>query len=169
MVCETFLSVKLGTKGTFYEMTWTTPQRIFDALNAEFHFAVDLYADIDNHKVDRYFPRETSLSHTWDGKGWAWLNPPYGREISDWTKKAIKTNRGIVGFLPGRTNAPWWHDHVMRAWQLRFVWRKVSFANTEGCKGVPPWGSVVVIWDPNWRGINLWPACTSWDWRNSGE
>ena len=32
----------------------------------------------------------------------------------------------IVAFLPGRTNAPWWHEYVMQARELRFVRRKVS-------------------------------------------
>lgn len=145
---------------------YSTPQPVFDALNREFNFVVDLCADPDNAKCERRFPRETSLSHTWDGRGAAWLNPPYGKEIADWVRKAVDTKRLIVGFLPGRTNAPWWHDYVMRAREIRFVRRKVSFANRDGCKGVPPWGAVVAIWTPAWHGPNP-QLVTSWDWRTA--
>jgi phage N-6-adenine-methyltransferase len=145
---------------------YSTPQPIFDALHREFNFVVDLCADCGNAKVSRYMDREVSLSNNWNGRGAAWLNPPYGAEISAWVQKASETRRLIVGFLPGRTNAPWWHDYVMRAFEIRCVRRKVSFANGDGCKGVPPWGAMVAIWSPEWHGPN--PArFVSWDWRNS--
>jgi phage N-6-adenine-methyltransferase len=145
-------------------MIWTTPQPIFDALNHEFHFTIDLCADEGNAKCASWLPRQTSLDGDWEGDGVAWLNPPYGREISLWTKKASNTRRTIVGFLPGRTNAPWWHDHVMQAREIRFVRRKVSFANVGGCKGVPPWGAVVVVWERDYpEPIYV----VSWDWRKA--
>lgn len=145
-------------------MIWTTPQPIFDALNKKFNFTIDLCADEGNAKCEKWIARESSLSSSWDGVGTGWLNPPYGREISMWTKKALESDRAIVGFLPGRTNAPWWHDHVMKAIEIWFVRRKVSFANPDGWKGVPPWGAVVVLWSPNWHG--LFPRlCQSWDYR----
>ena len=143
-------------------LIWTTPQPIFDALDREFHFVIDLCADEGNAKCEHWLERGSSLVSNWEGYGAAWLNPPYGREISEWTAKAAEAKRKVVGFLPGRTNAPWWHDHVMQASEIRFVRRKVSFANTEGCKGVPPWGAVVVIWEYD----NLAPlSVVSWDWR----
>lgn len=144
-------------------MIWSTPQPIFDVLNEEFEFVIDLCADHRNAKTVRYMPTAESLKCDWGGTGVAWLNPPYGKEIADWVRKAAATPRIIVGFLPGRTNAPWWHDYVMKAAEIRFVRRKVSFANEHGCKGVPPWGAVVAIWRPSWRGAN--PICKSWDWR----
>jgi phage N-6-adenine-methyltransferase len=144
-------------------MIWSTPQPIFDALDREFHFSIDLCADADNAKCPVWLPREKSLSVEWkDWQGWAWLNPPYGKEISAWTKKAADSGWPIVSFLPGRTNAPWWHDDVMRALQLRFVRRKVSFANGNGCKGVPPWGAAVAIFATHQEAPLV---CTSWDWR----
>jgi phage N-6-adenine-methyltransferase len=142
---------------------WSTPQPIFDVLNKEFEFQVDLCADPDNAKCKNWLDRQVSLDTDWSGEGTAWLNPPYGKDITDWVRKAARTNRRIVGFLPGRTNAPWWHDHVMQAIELRFVRRKVSFANGEGCKGVPPWGAVVAIWEPFNTGLT--PVAVSWDWR----
>lgn len=138
---------------------------MFDALNAEFGFVVDLCADADNFKCANWLPRD--LSRNWEGEGVAWLNPPFGKEIAGWTRKIIQTPRKIVACLPGRTNPPWWHDHVMRAAELRFVKRKQSFDTPSGHKGVPPWGVVIAIFDPDWKGLT--PVCKSWDWRKIGE
>jgi phage N-6-adenine-methyltransferase len=142
---------------------WSTPQPIFDLLNVEFDFKIDLCADPDNTKCRHWLDRTVSLGTDWSGEGAAWLNPPYGKEIGDWVKKAAETPRRIVGFLPGRTNAPWWHDYVMTANEIRFVRRKVSFANPDGCKGVPPWGAVIAVWGP--KRVYKTPLATSWDWR----
>ena len=34
---------------------WATPQDLFDALDAEFHFTLDPCSSEQNHKCDRYF------------------------------------------------------------------------------------------------------------------
>ena|SRR5271157_5398370 len=143
---------------------WTTPQPIFDALNREFHFVIDLCADLGNAKVARYMPRETSLSNDWNGRGAAWLNPPYGRDIAPWLQKASETDRCIVACIPSRTNPPWWHDSVIgKADVVRFIRKKVSFANIAGKRGVPPWGVTIAIYRQKSlrRGSTI---CESWDW-----
>lgn len=66
---------------------WSTPQDLFDKLNAEFGFELDVCATPDNAKCARYFTRESDgLAQEWGGK--VWMNPPYGREIDAWMKKA---------------------------------------------------------------------------------
>jgi phage N-6-adenine-methyltransferase len=143
---------------------WSTPQPLFDALNKEFNFQIDLCADPNNAKCSHWLDRKVSLGSDWSGDGAAWLNPPYGRDIVEWVKKASETPRRIVGCLPGRTNPPWWHDYVMKATELRFVRAKVAFdANGEPGAGVPPWGAVIAIWEPVQR--YRYPLAKSWDWR----
>lgn len=34
---------------------WETPQKLFDELDAEFHFTLDVAASDENHKCARYF------------------------------------------------------------------------------------------------------------------
>lgn len=47
---------------------WTTPQDLYDRLDAEFHFTLDPCATDDNHKCDRYCTKETDgLSLDWGG------------------------------------------------------------------------------------------------------
>lgn len=68
---------------------WATPQWLFDQLNKEFHFTLDVCADPQNAKCARYFTREQDgLSKEWDGT--VWCNPPYGRTIGLWVKKVVE-------------------------------------------------------------------------------
>jgi phage N-6-adenine-methyltransferase len=162
-------------------MIWTTPQPLFDVLDREFRFAVDLCADNrEQAKCATWLSRASSLAADWSGdgignpnsEGVAFLNPPFGREIADWTKKATESARIIVSILPSRTNPPWWHDHVMLAKQVRFLRKKQGFDDGNGGKGVPPWGVVVAIFYPYgkpgyFERDRATPEFISWDWRGA--
>jgi len=67
---------------------WETPQDLFDELHREFHFTLDPCASHDDHKCDNYYTVEDNgLSKDWTGN--VFVNPPYGREIGKWMKKAL--------------------------------------------------------------------------------
>ena len=71
---------------------WATPQDFFDKLNAEFRFTLDVCASEGNAKCERYFTaQDDGLSKPWDGI--CWMNPPYGRGIGDWMRKAYESAR----------------------------------------------------------------------------
>ncbi len=73
---------------------WSTPQDFYDLLNAEFNFTLDPCATHENHKCKKYFTKEDDgLSKSWDGER-VFMNPPYGREISKWVKKASEISGG---------------------------------------------------------------------------
>ena len=83
------------TSGMMSSLTddWPTPRYVFDRLNEEFHFDLDVCADDLNHKCERYYTKETDgLSQEWNGM--CWMNPPYGRTIGQWVKKAYESARG---------------------------------------------------------------------------
>ena len=47
---------------------WTTPQDLFDEMNDEFNFDLDVCATDENHKCDEYFTKEQDgLSKNWGG------------------------------------------------------------------------------------------------------
>ena len=47
---------------------WATPQNIFDSLNAEFDFNLDVCATANNHKCERYYTQEQDgLKQAWGG------------------------------------------------------------------------------------------------------
>ena len=48
---------------------WETPQRLFDELDAEFHFTLDAAASDENHKCARYFTKnDDGLRQNWGAK-----------------------------------------------------------------------------------------------------
>jgi len=100
-------------RGLFTSLTpeWPTPDGVFQALNDAYHFMLDACATSGNAKCERYFTTEQdALRQEWTGT--IWLNPPYGREIGAWLRKAAESaTRGatVVCLVPSRTDTDWWH------------------------------------------------------------
>src|SRR5690242_11748450 len=86
---------------------WATPQDFFERLNDEFHFDIDVCANDENAKCAQYYTEiENGLLQKW--KGTVWMNPPYGREIAEWIKKAYESSQEgatVVCLIPARTDA----------------------------------------------------------------
>jgi phage N-6-adenine-methyltransferase len=146
---------------------WSTSQPVFDKLNAEFGFTVDLCADHVNRKCERFIPTSLTLAIDvlWDGIGF--LNPPYGdvKTMGAFMAKAVRSTRDymgtvVVALIPTNTNAPWWHDWVMRASEIRFVRKKLPFVSNDGKKGVPFTGHAIVVFR---EGQNDGPRVRSWE------
>jgi hypothetical protein len=71
------LAVYFSSEGS----AWETPQWLFDALHAEFHFELGVCALPENAKCPQYFtPADDSLQQPW--RGVCYMNPPYGDEIA---------------------------------------------------------------------------------------
>ena len=69
---------------------WTTPQYLFDELDDEFKFTLDPCATDENAKCSKYFTIEDDgLSKDWS-KDVVFMNPPYGREIKNGSRKHTK-------------------------------------------------------------------------------
>lgn len=144
---------------------WATPQPLFDKLDAEFHFALDAAALPSNAKCARFLggPECDALDRDWhliSDDGPVWLNPPYGKTIGKWMKKALDESQSgavVVCLVPTRTNAPWWHDFVMKAAEIRFIRKKVSFVGDKN--GVAFTGHAIVVFKPGEHELK----CTSWD------
>ena len=128
---------------------WATPQDFFDELNAEFHFDLDACADKINHKCDKYYTKEQDgLTMPW--KGIVWCNPPYGREIGKWVRKALFASVGgatVVMLIPARTDTKWFHDYIYKRdnVEIRFVKGRLKFGNS---KNSAPFPSMVVVFKP---------------------
>jgi len=47
---------------------WSTPQHVFDSLNAEFHFTLDPCATENNHKCSAFYTKDQNgLLQNWGG------------------------------------------------------------------------------------------------------
>lgn len=123
---------------------WETPQFLYDELNAIYHFQLDVCANATNHKARRYFSKaDDGLAQFWSKSNW--MNPPYGREIYYWVKKAFD-NPLTVCLLPARTDTKWFHEFIYHnpAAQIRFLKGRLKFG---GATTSAPFPSMIVVFN----------------------
>lgn len=127
---------------------WSTPQDFYDELNNEFGFTLDPCADEYNHKCDKYFTEgDDGLLQDWGGEI-VFCNPPYGKAIKDWVRKAYiegcKPNTTVVMLIPARTDTQYFHDYIYHeAKEIRFIKGRLKFGDS---KNAAPFPSMVVIY-----------------------
>ena len=127
---------------------WETPQDFFDRLDEEFHFETDVCAIPENAKCEHYFsPEQDGLAQEWTGV--CWCNPPYGRDVIKWVKKAAESNATTVMLLHARTDTKWFHEYVLPNAEIRFVRGRLKFDDGNGIKNSAPFPSVVCIFRNN--------------------
>ena len=128
---------------------WETPDDLFDALDAEFHFVLDVCADEANRKCETYFAEwDDGLLQDW--RGTCWMNPPYGRQIGKWMRKAHESSLGgatVVCLVPARTDSEWWWSYAIPH-EIRFVRGRLYFTNGQGQRGRAPFPSAIVVMRP---------------------
>jgi len=134
------------TKFNTGKQTWETPDEIFEPLDKEFGFTLDVCANSDNTKCKEFIPEEIDgLKTRWASfpKQICWMNPPFG-EQGKWVKKAYEESQQgcvVVCLLPARTNTNWWHDYVMQN-EVRFIKGRPKF---KGAKHGLPQPLAIVI------------------------
>ena len=128
---------------------WGTPPDFFAALDQEFHFTLDPCCTIATAKCKKFYtPADDGLSKSWAGEI-VFMNPPYGRPIKDWVRKAYRESlRGatVVCLVPARTDTVWWHTYCMKG-EVRFIKGRLKFVNG-ACNNPAPFPSAVVIFRP---------------------
>ncbi len=125
---------------------WATPPDFFRAIATEFGpFDLDACASVENAKCDRFFGiADNGLVQPWAGR--VWMNPPYGRTIGLWMRKAWEeSQRGaiVVCLVPARTDTAWWHDYAAKG-TVRFIRGRLKFA---GHHKDAPFPSALVIFN----------------------
>jgi phage N-6-adenine-methyltransferase len=134
------------TTGMMTSLTddWGTPIDFFETLNKEFSFELDVCASEHNHKCDRYYTiKENGLEQEWENVNWC--NPPYGRNIGNWIKKAYEENKKgktVVLLIPSRTDTKWFHDYIYNQHEIRFIKGRLKF--NDG-KNPAPFPSMIVV------------------------
>lgn len=134
---------------------WSTPQELFDQLNAEFGFTLDPCATAENAKCENYCDREMNgLSVPWAGHR-VFVNPPYS-QLKHWIAKCADERRaGVLSvmLIPSRTDTKAWHRHIWDSEghcprpgiELRFVEGRLTFSNAPA---PAPFASVIVVFQP---------------------
>lgn len=144
--------------------TWSTPQWLFDDLNAEFEFGLDAAASWDNKKCVRFFgDRVDALTQDWTIGGLAaWCNPPYSRQLKQWVDKAHETAAAangvpVVMLVPARPDTKWFRRAFETASELRFIPFRLRFGNATTSA---PFPSCLFIFRPGHEGVKTvryWP------------
>ena len=127
---------------------WSTPNDFFDKLNDEFHFTLDPCSTHENAKCYKHFTEEENgLLQDW-GNEVVFCNPPYGRQIKYWVKKAYeesqKDNTNVVMLIPARTDTIYFHEYIYHKAEIRFIKGRLKFGNA---KNSAPFPSMVVIFE----------------------
>jgi phage N-6-adenine-methyltransferase len=136
---------------------WETPPSVFDPLNREFGFMLDVAAQAHNAKCARFIPPdEDGLISDW-GTNVCWCNPPYGAAIPFWIRKAwlaSKYGATVVMLIPSRTDTAWWHDYAERG-ERRFVRGRIQFYQRGKPTGQSaPFASVIIVFRPEHHHVN---------------
>jgi transcriptional regulator with XRE-family HTH domain len=92
---------------------------------------------------------DDGLSIPWRGR--CFVNPPYGRGISEWIRKCFdEAQRGcvVVGSIPARPDSNYWHDYIAGHADVFMLRGRLKFGAGENSA---PFPSCVVVWgaDPD--------------------
>ena len=122
---------------------WYTPQDFFKKYDDVYKFETDVCATDDNTKCAKYYTEEMDgLLQEW--RGVCWMNPPYGRTIGNWMKKAYESSlegATVVCLVPARTDTNWGHDYAMKG-EITFLKGRLKFGDS---KNSAPFPSAVVV------------------------
>ena len=126
-----------------------TPDDIFNQLNSEFHFTLDVCAGPSNAMVKRFLTKDDdALKSSWKNET-CWMNPPYGRELVKWIRKAFQESRvsgaTVVCLVPARTDTNWFWDFCLDHGEIRLIKGRLRF---KGETSSAPFPSMVVVFRP---------------------
>ena len=125
---------------------WSTPIDLYNSLDEIYNFTLDPCATKENAKCDKFFTIEDDgLKQDWS-KDTVFMNPPYGREIKDWVKKAYEESlKGatVVCLIPSRTDTKYWHDYIFPySCEITFLKGRLKFG---GSKNPAPFPSAIIV------------------------
>jgi len=144
------LKGSLEVMGSSRSCEWSTDPEVFAELSQRYGpFDLDPCATHENHKCPRFFTKEQDgLAQPWTGR--VFMNPPYGRAMGDWMRKAWEASRTtaelVVCLVPARVDTAWWHEYAIRG-EIEFIRGRLRFGNLENTAPFP--SAIVVFRDAN--------------------
>ena len=127
---------------------WETPQDLFNELDNEFNFTLDVCASSLNHKCNKYYTKkDNALNQTWENNI-CWMNCPYSRKLQplfiEKVNKTAKNGFTVVALLPARTDTKAFHKYIYKQSniEIRFIKGRIKFV---GAKYTAPFPNMIVI------------------------
>lgn len=123
---------------------WETPQDLYDELDKEFHFNLDLAATKKNSKCECF--ATDGLTGRYTGDFNIWCNPPYSN-AKEWVKRCwelAKSVNVVVMLIPARTDTKWFHEYIYQQpdVEIRFIKGRLKFS---GSKNSAPFPSMIIV------------------------
>ena len=135
-----------------------TPAALFRQLDDEFRFTLDAAASDVNHLCARYYTvKDDALGKDW-GTERVWLNPPFGKGMREWARKAYEASRNgalVVMLVPSATDMDWWHDYILEADEIRFVRGRLYFHSEDMTRTVNVLPNALAVFRPRSTGERL--------------
>lgn len=164
------------TTRTLGKDDWMTPDGLFRQVHKVAQFDLDACAtDFDAARVDPFIdPKTDALRARWADYGRrVWCNPPYGRGIARWFKKAgqaCQLGCHLVMLLAyANTDTRYWQEHVAKnphCWGVIFLIPRVHFIRPDGERATgAPKGSALICYS-NERRPTIRIPHVYWDYKN---
>lgn len=136
---------------------WQTPKEIFDSLDREFDFDIDICASDENALCISYFTEDISaLLNEWDSvynHATCFLNPPYSQTevfLNRASDQAKKHNITVVALVNANTDTKWFAECATTANEIRLISGRVGFIASNGKKSNGNTkGQCLIIWRGN--------------------
>jgi len=109
---------------------WGTPNWLYDNLNAEFEFDLDVCASDENHKHENYFSiNDDALNRSWNGN--VFCNPPYSKTAKFLEKAHEELRLGncktAVFLIFANTETKYFHNYILGKAEIRFLKGRLKF------------------------------------------
>ena len=131
---------------------WETPRDIYQKLDDEFKFTLDPCCTKETAKCEKFFTKtDDGLSKSWEHDT-VFVNPPYGREIGGWVRKAYEEflkGATVVMLIPARTDTKYWHKYIFNKAEVRFMKGRVKFLQNGIEKQSAPFPTAIVVYSKN--------------------
>lgn len=135
---------------------WQTPQDLFNTLNKEFDFSVDICASADNKLCPQFFSEEDSaLKNEWVffTNTACFLNPPYSQAkefLIRAAEQADNHNLTVVALVNANTDTKWFAEAVSTANEIRLISGRIAFSQPDGKKANGNTkGQCIIVWRGN--------------------
>lgn len=139
---------------------WLTPPDIIEALGM---FDLDPCSPINRpwDTAKRHFTvLDNGLNQEWVGR--VWLNPPYGREASEWLRRLWIHGNGIA-LIFARTETEMFFDHVWtKADALLFFKGRLYFHHVDGSRAGANAGAPSVLIAYGTENVRLLESVEHW-------
>lgn len=132
---------------------WHSPPEVMKPLYQVFgRFDLDPCSPVSNPRTAPVKTR-ACFAMNYDGLALDWfgivyLNPPYGRSLPLWLKKArqeveAKRASSVIALIPARPETNYWHEHIAACARVWFLKGRLTFG---GADNAAPFPSALVAW-----------------------